>query len=246
MVTLWLAFSSCSLARQEPQQPNQPQDNQTPADEQPETQLGVIAKELRAIREQYAKSEQERTAREQSWWSDGGPPVWSNWALFIIAIIAGWYTRRAFLHQRDAARLTERADVLIHKAGMNSPRQPEDALIPLWMAEPHVIFKNFGLTRGVNFRTTEVRIELGSESRTAPGTASQVIGAKQTSEFRFPPLGNLFVKPLIATIGSGENVLRFYLRYEYTDVFGVTHHGTSVGRYMPEDGRFSIEHTETA
>src|SRR5262245_3131293 len=96
-----------------PDNRNQANNPATVTREQYERDIRALSDELKAIREETTRANQTRTKEEQSWRFGERAPVWSNWVLALIAGIAGWVAYRAFTHERDAVRLTQRADVLV-------------------------------------------------------------------------------------------------------------------------------------
>ena len=138
------------------------QANQAQADE-----LRAIVAELRAIRDQIAAADKHRADEA----ARDGPPVWSNWALFGAAIVAGWF---AYLNLRKLTRQTAAADRTARAA---------------WMAERAYVtishVTNLDFTREANgaWYWVEIRnhgktpatvlggkmaIELGAEGTAAP------------------------------------------------------------------------------
>jgi hypothetical protein len=93
--------SSCASTRQ-PSKPLDSQNNETAvADKKDESDIGSIARELRAIRDQAAEAERNRATQKEP----GGPPVWSNWVLIIVAAgagVIGYMTLRPIRPEADS------------------------------------------------------------------------------------------------------------------------------------------------
>src|SRR4051794_4598054 len=64
---------------------NEAQNRQAIAAEQTERDIRALTDELKALRNEQAQAERERTAEKKQ----NGPPIWSNWVLVFVAGFAG-------------------------------------------------------------------------------------------------------------------------------------------------------------
>jgi hypothetical protein len=235
------------LRKKPVEQSNDAKNRQAIADQDRERNLRAIADELKAIREQAAKAEQPHTQQKQSWWTDGGPPIWSNWILAIIAGVAGYVAWRAFSHQRDAVRLTERADVLVASMGIEPVPTPHlykgmtIYALPL-NAQVVVYFKNSGPTRASNVDWGVEPIIEGVPAKkpdSPPEPATVVIAANDDIHATTGPLNAYYADAVVASVGSGNTKLRIKMSVSYDDVFGKRHSTTQYARYF--NGTFRFE-----
>jgi len=91
-------------------QGNQPNKDAPVTRESYESDIRAITDELRAINNDIARNEANRANNDKYWYVFGdNAPVWSNWFIFLTAIAAGGIAVRAFNHERQAVRLTQRA-----------------------------------------------------------------------------------------------------------------------------------------
>jgi hypothetical protein len=193
-VFLSLAFASCALAQSRPQSiqgtRNQATDDQNV---RRDAALDAIAVELRAIREQEGRIEQQRASRE----AEPGPPIYSNWVLIVItggAVIAAFLTLGALGKQlranvdaasaaRDSADVAKRTLEVGHRAYLS--------IVGVW-------FDNFGPGRIPN-----LILELKNDGR-VPATITNWGTTILTQEElpRLPP-GDINWQPHSAVIFPG-------------------------------------------
>jgi hypothetical protein len=153
----------------------------------------------------------------------------------LIAIVGSIVSYRAFTHQRDAVRLTQRADVLLDGIGISTHPQ---ALGPL--SEIAVVFKNYGTTRA-----SAVRLDVWLNFADIQGTPEQdgpivVIGPGETQRKRFEALHLSMDQKTADGIVSGEIPLTLIGSATYCDVFGKRHRTLCEGRYRAVEGVFEI------
>lgn len=139
------AASTQRNAEPRAQQTAQQQDQPPIPYEQYERDIRSLSDELEAIREQAAQANRNSAEQENewSWWFGSDPPIWSNWFLAVIAVIAGIVAYRTFNQEREALHLTQAADV--HFEEIVAP--PDGRLRPDSILT--IIFKNYGPTRAV-------------------------------------------------------------------------------------------------
>jgi hypothetical protein len=208
--------------------------------QQNESDIGAILNELRALRQQAADAERSRATQKEP----GGPPVWSNWALATIALVAGWIAYNQFRHQRDAVHLTQRADVLIDALRLGPYETGPN--VPLGPSSISVILKNFGPTRASEFALTGIQVTIGDQSRpmAVDPLRPTVIAGMQPYEFGFGPLNQWFDRTLIATVGK-TNDLTFSFEYRFTDIFGTVTEAQCKARFLPDmEERFEVNYQE--
>jgi hypothetical protein len=126
-ILLLAAQTIAAQPRKASQQPrNQASDAADATRGENERNVKMLADELRAIREEAAQRERERTAREQeqrSLFFGNDAIVWSDWVLAGIALFAGVIATRAFNHERDAVRSTEEARVALRFPALGLKRR---------------------------------------------------------------------------------------------------------------------------
>jgi len=224
-------------------QPNNPQKIQSIADQQTERELKAIGEELRAIREQAAQAERARASQQK----DYGPPIWSNWVYVIVTAVAGFVAYRAFTHQRDAVRLTQRADVLVASIGFDPKpvgRNVNGVVVYGMPTNGSIVasFKNYGPTRASDVKWDLVPIVDGVEatkSTEPPETALIVIAAGDDIRPRTGPISAYYDPPVLNEISTGHTRMKVKATISYTDVFGKHHHTMQYASYY--NGGFVID-----
>ncbi len=207
--------------------------------EQYERDIKAISDQLKAIQTEIAKANSQRANSENkwSWWFGSGPPIWSNWILAVIAFGAGWVALNAFNHERDAVRLTQRADVLVEGVNVSTGhRQPVtgDSCISIQ-------WRNYGPTRANEVRLSAsllfAELQVPYESVDTPIIA---LASGDRQPQAFIPLRKCMTNATFKDILDGKTELRFVAKAEYRDVFGSLHHTHNEGIYRREDGTFQI------
>jgi hypothetical protein len=251
---LWIfgCAASAQLAKKQSDTPN----NAAPiTNENRESDVRAIADQLKAIREEAAKRDSQNRSGKQPdyyyWLWGNDAPVWSNWILAVVAAIAGWIAYRAFEHERDAVRRTQRADLLFYETSL-IPRTKPSRLTK--DTELGLIFKNFGPTRASQVKLT-INIEIEGFSQLIPDPRSvidespelprTVVGTGDTVQASFAQLGRLYSEDAIALASKGDRTLRYVATAEYTDVFGKGHHTICKGVYYgPVSGFVVLENND--
>jgi hypothetical protein len=154
-----------------------------------------------------------------------------NWWQVILTVVGAWVAYRAFISERNAVRLTQRAEVLLEGIGMK-PRFDPPAITTQTVISLH--FKNFGPTRASNV-TIDAELEVPGVPHaggTLPELPPMLIAAGDSLSTTLAPLGMWWSDEVIATAGKGDITLRFKADVRYTDVFGKDHRTRVSGRYL--------------
>ncbi len=237
-----LAVASASQARSD--QGNQPNNSAPVTREQYESDVRAFLDEFKAIRDDIAKNEQARAQQEESWYFFGDyAPVWSNWFLFAAAVVAGRVAYRAFNHERDAVRLTQRADILLDSIQLH----PSNPLAPNTQIQIH--FKNFGPTQASKISVDAKCVIPGFIRKEAPPRAEDwdtlprvTLGAGDTLGPKLTHIDRMYEPDVINKACNGE--LPFYIEttVRYEDVFGIKPHRTYIkARYLAPTGFVVVE-----
>lgn len=241
LCALLVASAASAQERSVVKQPNK--HNQTVTDKDYSAELKSITEELRAIHEEQAKAEATRAAQKPT----KGPPIWSNWVLAIVAALAGWTAYRTFNHERDAVRVTERADVLFVTLKLFDPRankRSED--VHPW-SQLIVVQRNFGRTTATDVRVRWRFFIDGDPIPETPFIPPAVIGAGAELETKIPPNIETLTGGRFNQVARSEVVFRGIGEVIYTDVFGKEHHATFRGVFRQGDagaGAFAVESEE--
>lgn len=150
----------------------------------------------------------------------------------------------AFTHQRDAVRLTQRADVLLDAIGWEPHTDPS---VLNASTQISVRFKNFGPTRASNVRITlnlyppeELEIVKGPHDDDALPPVN--IGTGDTTTPRLSKLGVRYTPETITKLSKGHIKLIVAGSVTYEDVFGITHHTDVRAIYYGEgSGGFVVQ-----
>jgi hypothetical protein len=232
-----ILLACAAVAQSQPksvEKANKSQDAKPVTDEQTRRDIRAISDELKAIREQAARYEEARAKQKQSWWTDGGPPVWSNWAVTIVAGLAGFVAWMAFRSERQAVRLTQRADVLIEGVNVSSYPNP---ILPGTTID--IVLKNYGATRASNVKV-QVFVGIDENECAPPPEHSFVLGAKARQ-----PVGVSVARCMrpetFLKVRTGEVTLRFWGAIGYDDVFGDAHSTKVSGTFFKDDCFFGVD-----
>lgn len=217
-----------------PPPPQQGQQTQPVTREQHERDIRTLADEIKTVREQAA--EHQRRHDEQD---IDQPPVWSNWAMVIVTIVGGWVAYSAFIHQRDAVQLTQRADVLVDAVSISTDPGPLNHLTKI-----SVVFKNYGPTRATN-----VRMNAWMEFAHIKGTKRDYLpaitmGAGDIQRVGFEAIGSFMDTETARKVRDGLIPLNFIAEVTYTDVFSKPHSCRFAGVYKPHQQVFEISRAE--
>lgn len=233
------ALTTVLAAQSQPKSvPKGTEDTQaTKANQDQAKELARIAEELKSVREQqegYAAEARNRANQKPY----PGPPVWSNWMLAVISAAAGLTAYLAFKSQRDAVRLTQRADVLIHSVDISTYPNP---LTPA--TKISVIFKNYGPTRASN-----LRLEAALEYDDIRGLPQReripiTLAAGENQVITFDPMGMHMKAETAQAIADGTAPFTFVAEATYFDVFGKKHHTLDRGSYRAKARTFEITQT---
>lgn len=242
-----------------PNDRNAAEDRAEIAADRNEHQFMVLVEELRAMRADASKANQERAKREEAerllsrarddWWFGEHAPVWSNWILALIALGAGWVAYSAFEHERAAVMLTQRADVLVEKLGFNPSVKADmllsgqmDYYIPRHGDGVVVTFKNFGPTRANNVRwdmSIQVEGQPPIDSEDPSRHAVAVVGAGSRMKVSSGRLDSYYTEETLAAISRGALGLKVRVVVSYQDVFGRKHDTVQGGSYY--NGGFVVD-----
>jgi hypothetical protein len=209
-----------------------------------ERDIRALSDQVRAMREQTSNLERTYTEQERSWYFGDRAPTWSNWILAVIAAVAGGVAYYAFTHQRDAVRLTQRADLLVQAIGIDP--HPIPCFITAGTSIK-VTFKNFGPTRAarvsidVNLTIPDVK----QKSADRPSLPSAVVGGNDDVTLTFPELGRLYEGETILQASKGHIPLSVGGRITYIDVFNREHSTTFDAKYYGWNrGGFVMERSD--
>lgn len=150
--------------------------------------------------------------------------------LIGTTISAGFVAYLAFANERNAVRLTQRADVLVGAIGI-SPSH-----IPAVLGTGTTItvqFKNFGPTRASDVRIDTQLLVQGVPDKhpDMPPLPALVIGPGETMSSSFATLEKLFDQDIITKVSKGDIPLYLNATVDYTDVFGKRHHAEFASVY---------------
>jgi hypothetical protein len=134
-VAAWIAACAAS-SKSQPL--NDPQNTAPVRDQENERDIGALVAELRAMRQQAAEDARSRATQKDP----GGPPIWSNWVLIIVAGFAGfvaWMTLRPIRQEANATaemmRVSHRPKIKIRNVvvpGLNYEHPPAKLTGSLW------------------------------------------------------------------------------------------------------------------
>lgn len=157
----------------------------------------------------------------------------------VILIVAGTaIAARAFLAERAAVRLTQRADILILAVTFESQHRTRGGHLPLASAEISFRFKNYGPTRAVDVKSAgliyitaagslDERKAVTSEGERHWG----VVASGDEFVVTMPPLGDLLPEDVLNQISNGRVGLHYEFGVLYTDVFKKRHQTWNSGTY---------------
>jgi hypothetical protein len=158
----------------------------------------------------------------------------ADWSVVILTVLGALVAVRAFHEQRDATRLTQRADVLISKATVVPPSD----LVPTSLIS--IEFKNFGPTRAS-------KVKLGAWLEFADISGPQerpevvtTLGPGDSQSVAFDHLSAFMNSDTAKAINAGTQTLRFVAVSTYDDVFGKPHRTRSEAVYSPKFGNFQV------
>jgi hypothetical protein len=153
-----------------------------------------------------------------------------NWWQVLLTAAAGGLAWRAFTHEREAVRRTQRADLLL--SGLTV--EPEGPLAPT----SHLVarFKNYGPTRASEVRVRGSFLHPSVTDDSAKGRSpapTRVVAASGEIPLHLPPFGGFFEPAVVEAIAEGRNTMSLKLTVTYDDVFGATHESTRIVEYDP-------------
>jgi hypothetical protein len=158
-------------------------------------------------------------------------------ATFLIAIYAAIQARaakRSANAYEQTVRLTERADVLLNRAGFDTPSLSGASRVIF-------TFKNFGRTRANNVRFA-MSVTIPELDDYPPHELPEMpIGAGDTQDVVFMKMSEWLTKETFDKIARGETTLRFKGSASYTDVFGRMHTTTCSGALNKRTFTFGVE-----
>lgn len=160
-----------------------------------------------------------------------------DWWQVLITILAGVAAVCAFLSERTAVRVTQRADLLVDTVTM-VPRQPPFMLRPETIIEVQV--KNFGPTRANNVVIERLELSIAGVGSSPPGheIPPAIIAAGDYMTPTFPQLGQNFSDEALRTATRGDAAFIVTVVVTYDDVFNRSHRTMQVARYDGGVGAF--------
>lgn len=242
-----VAHLAAAPSKKSSQPRDQPDNSAGVSTQETERNLRMIADELRAIREQTAAADRTRAAQEQQQHPrlfGNDAPVWSNWILAVIAFFAGVVATRAFNHERDAVKLTERADVAVDRIDANTLEG-----VGLWAGTVVTVwFQNLGRTRAqsVIYEGTLGIVGADDTGATTTSPASSIAPtALAPYDFR-GALGTFIPSPAIELVNAGKLELRVTGKMTYDDIFDRHHSIDFAGAWNPDRQSFEAVKNEAS
>jgi hypothetical protein len=155
-----------------------------------------------------------------------------DWWQVVLTVAAGLIAWRAFRSEREAVRLTQRADVLLDSIDVRPANDPPS----IWPnTEVQLHFRNYGPTRANDVRFSIDLTIAGAmkkeASQNGPLLPPIVIAANENSPASFPLLGQMFEAEDIKRASRGDAEMRFTATATYVDVFGKRHRSHYTGIY---------------
>lgn len=217
----------------------QPTDNQTAAKPTNPVPTAINAEPNQATE---STGQQRPSGNDPQWYAN--PDWWQVGLTIVFGIVA----TLAFLSDRNAVRLTQRADMLMDQIGIH-PRPN-----PCYLTSDttfSIAFKNFGPTRASNIECETMRFYiLGAKEKDVPGKEPPIpptnTGPGDQYVLTFPKLGIRYDDDSIQEASKGNAPLLFEGAIRYKDVFGKSHLTRCRGRYYGEDGAFITEGEQQA
>lgn len=168
----------------------------------------------------------------------------ADWAQAMLTVAAGGIAWLAFRSEREAVRLTQRADILVSQVGVQ-PRLNPSILTPNTIVS--VTFKNFGPTRasGVRFSIALDNEELSpAPSHHDTNLPVITLAAGEDTSVNHAQLGRFFTPETIQKMSKGEVKLAVDARVSYRDVFGKRHQSHSRAVYYGPISGFIFEQSD--
>ncbi len=137
----------------------------------------------------------------------------------LIAAVAGFVSYKAFDDQRNAVRLTQRADVLIDTIATSTTGPLTDATVVT------VKFKNFGPTRADRL---VLAISIGIKKEPAvPAPRRELpvpsLASTDTQSYEFEPITRILTQDELNGVNAGILTLQILGELTYRDVFQQAH-----------------------
>lgn len=243
-----LLLLACAASAQLTQDPRGNPNNNAPVTRQEhERDIRALSDQIKTLHNENAKRDSNTWPHGKEWGFGEKAPVWSNWTLAAVAFFAGWIAYRAFNHERDAVRLTERADVLFVRLNFLNPRTNAISEEVLPWSVPIAVQKNFGRTTATNVRVRWRLFIEGDPLQETEFLPPAVIGPGAELETRMVANMQMVTGNRFNQVARVEATLRGIGELVYTDVFGKEHHATFRGSFRQGEagaGAFAIDHEE--
>lgn len=148
------------------------------------------------------------------------PPWYQNpeWWQVILIVVGTGIAWRSFYTQREAVRLTQRADIVMERAGVEDELTPSDLRLRFW-------YRNVGPTRAVD---AYISVELFTGKLTPSGPrvnasdAPRLLSAGEVMSVASPSLKRL-IGPRSGVVIADLDDVTYHVIMSYRDVFGRRH-----------------------